>query len=326
MADNLFFCLAAYDYQKRRDSGGTPGEVTLLAVDLDENEAALCAVSEAGKIQELARIPAQGTADFFGLLGREAGLEESAVYALWREQQRDIDKRLGAYLKNPARNYPVFSASAQQNFDCAALADLFGPSGEHTDALLQRIFPVLQQQGVNPEQLRILLAGRMASVPLAAYRVRAAFNPDAPGLADERFADWAQAEDPARFSLLGAAVLETLQRTTFDHELVLVCKAYAGGDAPFREDRLLLAGKDQILQDLQEPRCTETLFLTEQSRLTFLLDNARQSLSLQDWGIGMGLYRVGLRWHNEALELCIQGSDDQRDIRCIPLPFISFGG
>lgn len=313
MEERHYAAIAAYDYWLQKTA-----QPQLLILDLSEIEGALCSVSGAGdvSVREIFSVP--GKAEFFSRLGGRLGLGEEEAYALWRDQLRDTNRKLEAHLKNPDRNYPVLEGTGK-TLNCADLAGLFEPDRERTMELLRAAEGKLREAGTDPETLRILLSGQMACFAPAVFAVRSFFAPDAPWLADSRFAQLHAGEDPALFAARGEPILREMEDSPFGHDVGVIC--VFNGPSPDPGGRVLLpiAWKTQRVKSMAEPAYGKTLYLTDRSTLTLSIDRKTVPLSLRDRGIYEGIYRIGMRVADKQPELCFRRTDDPTDEKYIPI-------
>ncbi len=316
MEKEQYEAIAAYDYSLRK--AATTKSAFLLILNLNDIEGALCSVGEDGEVNIRELVASQGKAVIYSRIAEKIKCNETEAYTLWREQLRDVNRKLEAYIRNAERNYPVLQ-TADSVLNCADLVEMFEQDGNRIKDLLRAVEAMLRRNGVDEDDLRILLSGREASFAPAEYTVRSFFDTEAPWLADDRFVTLDPGTDPALLVQLGESILQELGNRSFGHDIDVVCRVNIpnGNDMP--EKLIKIIAKEQQIKSMNDSEYKVELFLTDRTKLTLLIDGERIDFSLRNRGIYEGIYRVGLRMADKQPELCFQRADDSMEQAYIPI-------
>ena len=315
MEKEHYAAIAAYDYSLQKNE--TTKSTFLLILDLSEIEGALCTVSEDGNVDIKELVASQGKATMFSRIAEKIKCNETETHTLWREQLRDINRKLEAHIRNSERNYPVLQMK-DSVLNCADLVEMFEQDGNRIKDLLRAVEAMLRRNGVDEDDLRILLCGREASFAPAEYTVRSFFCTD-PWLADDRFVMLDPGTDPALLVQLGESILQELENRSFGHDIDVICRVNISNGNDMPEKLINIGAKEQQIKSMNDPEYKVELYLTDRTKLSLLIDGKRVRFSLRNRGIYEGVYRAGLRLADKQPELCFQRADDSMEQIYIPI-------
>jgi hypothetical protein len=302
--------LAAYDLAQCRQAGVPTPDGMVLVLDLDRCGGALCRWAGDTVEQIGATTPKEG-AGFFAQLATQTGQTEETVVAGWTSQASTANRKLKNYLRSgKERDYPAVAAW-DAAYSASELDERYAPTGAQLAACLAETQKLLAQQNVDQMQLRVLLAGSLATLYLAEYQVREAFGSD-PFLADERFVLLGEGMPSETLVQQGMAALAQQQAAkTIAHDIQLVLMERISADALAPAVPVSLARKGQEIKSLT---WSQTIYLPGTATLNLLVDGQKRAVPLSDYGLAqpngaIPLRKLRIETEGDKILLHVQSQD-----------------